>query len=113
MPILKALDASNSGVVDAKDVIMFLDKYCRTNNLDCTLEIKYMANFIEFRIKSKNTKVFFENNSKLKSGTRLMEVEIMSELNKTFGFSMQIGNTIYKKLEQIKGSNNFQLDDLC
>lgn len=94
-------------------MIIFLDKYCRSNSLDCTLEIKYMANFIEYRMQNKNTKVFFVNNSKLKSDVRLMEVEIMSELNKTFGFSMQIGNTLYKKLEQIKGSNNFQLDDLC
>ena len=66
-----------------------------------------MANFIEFRMQIKNSKLFFENNSKLKSYTRLMEVEIISELDKTFGFSMQIAKTIYKKLKQIKGSNNF------
>ena len=48
LPVIKALDSSNTGTVDTKDVVIFLDRYCRTNTMDCLLEIRYMANFIEF-----------------------------------------------------------------
>jgi|LauGreDrversion4_2_1035121.scaffolds.fasta_scaffold284749_1 hypothetical protein len=62
---------------------------------------------------NRNTRQFFENNSKLRNGSRLMEVEVMSELNKLFSISMSMGNAIYKKLAQVKGDINFTLDDLC
>lgn len=37
----------------------------------------------------------------------------MSELNKVFGVSMQVGNSIYKKLVAAKGNINVILDDLA
>jgi hypothetical protein len=49
MQIIKELDKSNSGLVDAKDLIVFLDKYSKKNSEDCLLELKYIANFLEFK----------------------------------------------------------------
>ena len=66
MPIVKALDPKNDGFVDSKDIVTFFDKNLRANNSDCTFELKYIANFIEFKMQNTNTKAFFENNSKLK-----------------------------------------------
>jgi hypothetical protein len=48
MPIIKALDPKASSIVSAKDVISFLDKYCKSNSTDITFDLKYIANFIEF-----------------------------------------------------------------
>ncbi len=92
----------------------FLEKHLQTYSQDCILELKYIANFIEFKMKNRNTKMFFENNSKLRPNTRLMEIEIMTELNKAFGVPLSIGTTIFKKLtEKNKGKPDFTLDDLC
>lgn len=99
-------------MADAKDVVAFLDKNCKNNCLDCTFELKYIANFVEFKAKSRNTKTFLMSNSSFKAGQRLMEVEVMSELSKIFGVSMQIANTIYKSLVDKKGNNNVNIDDL-
>lgn len=63
-----------------------------------TLELKYMANFIEFQMRARYSRTFFENNSKLQPSGRLLEVEIMSELSKIFGVSMQVGRAIYGQL---------------
>jgi hypothetical protein len=49
-------------------------------------------------MKNTNTKLFFDLNTKLRSGSRLLEVEVMSELNKAFNIPLQVGNTIYKRL---------------
>ena len=57
-----------------------------------------MANFIEFKVKNRNTKSFFENNSSLKSGVRVMEVEFMSEINKLFSISLSVANVVYKHI---------------
>lgn len=114
MPVIKELDIKNEGSVDAKDIMKFLEKHLRTYSQDCILELKYIANFIEFKMKNRNTKMFFENNSKLRPNTRLMEIEIMTELNKAFGVPLSIGSTIFKKLsEKYKGKPDFTLDDLC
>ena len=75
-----------------------MERHCKTYALDCTLELKYIANFIEFKMKNTNTKLFFDLNTKLRSGSRLLEVEVMSELNKAFNIPLQVGNTIYKRL---------------
>lgn len=96
MPIVKALDPKSASIVNAKDIITFLDKFCKSNSTDCTFDLKYIANFIEFQVKNRNTKQFLMSNSTLKSGQRLLEVEVMTELNKAFGISMKVGNTIYK-----------------
>lgn len=53
------------------------------------------------------------SNSSLKSGQRLLEVEVMTELNKAFGISMKVGNSIYKSLVSSKGNTNITIDDLC
>ena len=98
MPIIKELDNKNEGSVDTKDVLAFLEKHLLTYSQDCILELKYIANFIEFKMKNRNTKMFFENNSKLRPNTRLMEIEIMNELNKAFGVPLSIGTTIFKKI---------------
>lgn len=65
-PIIKVLDPSGVGVIDAREMISFLDKHLTTNNRDFMLELKYMANFLEFQMQNRNTKMFFENNSSLK-----------------------------------------------
>lgn len=112
MPVIKELDNKNEGSVNALDAIKFLEIHLRTYSHDCTFELKYIANFIEFKIKNRNTKTFFENNSKLRSNTRIMEIEIMTELNNCFGVPTSIGTKIFKKLAEINKSN-FTLDDLC
>jgi hypothetical protein len=53
------------------------------------------------------------SNSSLKSGQRLLEVEVMTELNKAFGISMKVGNSIYKSLVASKGNSNIAIEDLC
>lgn len=87
-PIIKALDPAGNGLLEVRDTIAFLDKYIQPNKTDYLLELRYMANFIEFKMQQSNTVTFFENNSNLKSGARLMEVAVMTELNKTFGVPM-------------------------
>jgi hypothetical protein len=114
MPIIKELDSKSEGSVDTKELLTFLEKHLRTYSQDCILELKYIANFIEFKMKNRNTKNFFENNSKLRPNTRLMEIEIMTELNKAFGVPLSIGSTIFKKLtEKNGGKSDFTLDNLC
>jgi hypothetical protein len=114
MPIIKELDSKSEGSVDTKELLTFLEKHLRTYSQDCILELKYIANFIEFKMKNRNTKMFFENNSKLRPNTRLMEIEIMTELNKAFGVPLSIGSTIFKKLtERNGGKSDFTLDNLC
>lgn len=99
LPILKALDSSNSGTVDMKDVIILFDKHLKSNSSDCSLELRYIANFIEFKANNKNTRGFVESNSKLRgNGAKLLEVEVMSELNKMFLIPVSAANIIYKKL---------------
>ena len=72
-----------------------------------------MANFLEFQAKSRYTKSFLVNNSKLQADKRLMEIELMSELSKMFGISMQIGRIVFNQLQKLKGKGDVSLDDLC
>jgi len=106
------LDNKKEGSVNAQDIIKFLEKYLRTYSNDCTLELKYIANFIEFKMKNRNTKTYFENNCNLRSNIRIMENDIMFELNKCFGLPLLIGSTIYKKIAETNNSS-CTLDDLC
>lgn len=48
MPIVKALDPKSASIVNAVDIINFLNKYCKSNNTDSTFDLKYIANFVEF-----------------------------------------------------------------
>jgi len=66
-------------------------------------------------MKNRNTRIFFENNSKLKPNVRLMEIEIMTELNKAFEVPLQIGSTIFKKLSEKNNgkTTDINLDHLC
>ena len=114
MAVLKVLDKQGVSSVEVKEVLKFLEKHLLTYAQDCTLELKYIANFIEFKMKNRNTKIFFENNSKLRPNVRLMEIEIMTELNKAFDVPLQIGSTIFKKLSENNGGKpDFTLDTLC
>jgi hypothetical protein len=90
-----------------------LEKYSSQYESDCTLELKFMANFLEFQAKSRYTKSFLVNNSKLQADKRLMEIELMSELSKMFGISMQIGRIVFNQLQKLKGKGDVSLDDLC
>ncbi len=83
-----------------KELLKVLERYSsnwQTNN-DVTLELKYMANFVEFQMKARFTKVFMQNNSNLQATGRVMEVEVMAELSKVFGVSMQVGRILYANL---------------
>jgi len=114
MPIINELDSKKEGSVDTKELLIFLEKHLLTYSQDCVLELKYIANFIEFKMKNRNTKSFFENNSRLRPNTRLMEIEIMTELNKAFGVPLTIGTRIFKKLTELNGGkSDFTLDHLC
>jgi hypothetical protein len=58
--------------------------------------------------------MFFENNTKLRPNVRLMEIEIMTELNKAFEIPLQAGSTIFKMLsDKSSGKLEFTLDNLC
>lgn len=50
MPLIKLLDSGSTGFVEGKDLLSFLDKHCKNNASDCTLDLKYMANFVEFKV---------------------------------------------------------------
>lgn len=58
MPIIKELDKAGSGVVDAKDLLKFLETYSKKFALNCTLDLKYIANFLEFKALSRSTRTF-------------------------------------------------------
>lgn len=58
-----------------------------------------MANFVEFQMKARFTKVFLQNNSNLQPSGRVMEVEVMAELQKVFGVSMQVGRVLYANIQ--------------
>lgn len=45
-------------MIDAKDLIDFCAEHCKSNSSDCTLELKYIANVIEFQKRVRNTKGF-------------------------------------------------------
>jgi Ca2+-binding EF-hand superfamily protein len=63
MPIIKELDKSGSGMVDAKDLLKFFDIYSKKNALSCILDLKYMANFLEFKAQNRSTRTFLQQNS--------------------------------------------------
>jgi hypothetical protein len=64
--MLKALDSSKPGLIDAIAVIKFLEKYSRVYAQDFSLELKYIANFLEFKL-SRPSRTFFESNSTLRA----------------------------------------------
>ena len=116
LPMLRVLDRGNTGMVDCKDILKFCERYCsRSNTSNYTLEVKWIANVIEFQKRNRNTKQYFETSTKMKAGARLMEVELMSELQRNFGISMQAGRQIYKALQAANGSAgaDVTLDDFC
>ena len=55
LPLIKYLDKGGQGIVEVKDLILLLEKYSSSNTSDFTLELKYMANYIEYRMKNRYT----------------------------------------------------------
>ena len=78
LPIIKELDSQNTGQVEVKAVIKMLEKHSKVYARDFKLELKYMANFLEFRLKARSTRVFFENNSTLRSDQKLLEIDVLT-----------------------------------
>jgi hypothetical protein len=92
--MLKAMDSQKQGFIDAIAVIKFLEKYSRVYAQDFSLELKYMANFLEFKL-TRPTRTFFESNSTLRANQRLLEIDVMNTLNKCFDLPLSIGTTIF------------------
>ena len=63
MPMIKELDTQSTGLIEVKAVIKLLEKQSKLYTRDFLLELKYMAHFLEFRFKSRSSRVFFETNS--------------------------------------------------
>lgn len=116
MPIIKELDKTGSGIVDAKDLLKFLETYSKKFAFNCILDLKYIANFLEFKAQNRSTRSFLQqNSSKFKIGERLKEIDCMTELNGLFGISSTAGGTIFKKLSAIKKGEieKIMLEDLA
>ncbi|CDW83096.1 cysteine protease family c02 [Stylonychia lemnae] len=112
--MIKHLDKQQRGVVFVKDLIDFLQKHTPdTFKTDCTLELRYIANLIEFQFKSRFTKQYLLNNTNLRDQLRILEVEVLTEFQKAFKISMEIGRLIFQlALQQRIGSSEVTLDDL-
>jgi len=108
--MLKAMDSQKQGFIDAIAVIKFLEKYSRVYAQDFSLELKYMANFLEFKL-TRPTRTFFESNSTLRANQRLLEIDVMNTLNKCFDLPLSIGTTIFNQLRA--KNQNSTLVDLC
>ena len=48
LPLLGALDKGSTGMVDCKELLKFCEKYCKSNSTNYILEVKWIANVIEF-----------------------------------------------------------------
>ena len=82
-----------------KSVIKLLEKHSKVYARDFKLEIKYIANFLEFRLKNRSTRTFFETNSTLRSDVKLLEIDVLTQLNRCFDISVSIGPTIYRSMK--------------
>jgi hypothetical protein len=86
--------------VEVKAVIKLLDKHSRVYARDFILELKYISNFLEYRLKNRSTRVFFESNSTLRPETRLLEIDVLTQLNRCFDVPITIGASIYKAMKE-------------
>jgi|LauGreDrversion4_2_1035121.scaffolds.fasta_scaffold114484_3 hypothetical protein len=68
-----------------------------------------MSNIIEFRAKNKNSKSFLVGTCGLKVGQRLLEVDVISSLTRSFGVSAQIAAAVYQRAAK---GGNVTVDDL-
>lgn len=59
VPLLKALDKDRKGLIQVRDLLKSLELYSASYDSDIQLELKYMANFVEFQMNNRNTKTFF------------------------------------------------------
>jgi hypothetical protein len=95
-------------------LLKFCDKFLiLTNKTDIVLELKYIANILEFRKRNKNTRQYFELNTQLKPTSRLKEIDVVSELSSNFGISPALGPVLYKVFETEKLGNELLLEDMC
>ena len=47
LPIVKHLD-KGTGLIQVKEIFKFCEKFCPSNMSDISLELKYIANFLEY-----------------------------------------------------------------
>ena len=99
LPLIKELDGQGIGQVEVKSVIKLLEKHSRVYARDFILELKYISNFLEYRLKNRSTRVFFESNSTLRADTQLLEIDVLTQLNRCFDVPITIGPSIYKGMK--------------
>jgi hypothetical protein len=107
LPLIKELDSQQTSKVEVKAVIKLLEKHSRVYARDFILELKYISNFLEYRLKNRSTRVFFESNSTLQTDTQLLEKDVFTQLNRCFDVPITIGSSIYK------GMKSKTLQELC
>ena len=107
IPLIKELDSQQTGQVEVKAVIKLLEKHSRVYARDFILELKYISNILEYLLKNRSTRVFFESNSTLRSDTQLQEIDVLTQLNRCFDVPITIGPSIYK------GMKTKTLQELC
>ena len=100
LPLIKELDGQGIGQVEVKAVIKLLEKHSRVYARDFILELKYISNFLEYRLKNRSTRVFFESNSTLRPDTQLLEIDVLTQLNRCFDVPITIGPSIYKGMKE-------------
>ena len=78
--IIKYLE-TGQGLVQVRDILKMLEQFSSSFLSDHVLELKYMANTIEFGKRQLDTIRYLESNTKLKGGnSTLMEIDLCSEL---------------------------------
>ena len=78
LPLIKELDGQGIGQVEVKAVIKLLEKHSRVYAREFILELKYISNFLEYRLKNRSTRIFFESNSTLRADTQLLEIDVLT-----------------------------------